>query len=79
MKLKKNVALSDSGFLFNSATGDSYSLNPIGLEFLKLFQEGKSDEEAILNILSNYMIDRATVEKDLYDFRNMLSSYKLIE
>ena len=32
MKIKTNIALSDSGFLFNPSTGDSYSVNPIGQE-----------------------------------------------
>jgi hypothetical protein len=41
MKLKKDIAISDSGFLFNPSSGDSYSLNPIGVEILKLMQEKK--------------------------------------
>jgi len=79
MKLKKNVALSDSGFLFNAATGDSFSLNPIGLELLKLLQEGKSDEQIVAEIINDFMIDKSSVEKDLDDFRNMLTNYKLTE
>lgn len=79
MKLKKNIALSDSGFLFNPSTGDSYSVNPIGLEILKLLQESKSDSDIIRAVTANFMIDNDTVEKDLYDFKNLLSGFKLIE
>ena len=35
MRLKKNIAVSDSGFVFNPTTGDSYSLNPVGKEILQ--------------------------------------------
>ena len=77
MKLKKNIAVSDSGFLFNPSTGDSYSVNPIGHQILKLLKEGKSTEEIKKNILTEYKIDDASVEKDIYDFQTMLSSYKL--
>lgn len=79
MKLKKNIALSDSGFLFNPSTGDSYSVNPIGMTIVKLFQEGKNDKEIIGQITQEYMIDRDTAEKDLDDFKKTLQSFKLIE
>ena len=78
MKVRKNIAISDSGFLFNPTTGDSYSVNPIGQEILQLLQEEKSEEEIMKHIVSDYMIDKNTVEKDLYDFLNMLQNYKLI-
>lgn len=76
--MKKDVAVSESGFLFNPETGDSYSLNPIGTEIVKLLQEKNSDEHVIEYIIEEYAIDRHTVEKDLYDFKNMLNSYKLM-
>lgn len=78
MKVRKNIAISDSGFLFNPTTGDSYSVNPIGQEILQLLQDEKSEEEIMKHIVKDYMIDKDTVEKDLYDFLNMLQNYKLI-
>ena len=79
MKVRKNIAVSDSGFLFNPSTGDSYSVNPIGQEILKLLEEDHSETEIVDHITNNYMIDKNTVEKDLYDFLNMLKNYKLTE
>lgn len=79
MKVRKNIAISDSGFLFNPSNGDSYSVNPIGQEIIQMLQEGKSEEEIMAQILEEYMIDKTTVEKDLYDFLNMLKSNKLTE
>ena len=78
MKIRKNIATSDSGFLFNPTTGDSYSVNPIGQEIIQLLQEEKSEDEIKDFITKNYMIDLTTVEKDLYDFLNMLQNNKLI-
>ncbi|MEO9256791.1 MAG: PqqD family protein [Crocinitomicaceae bacterium] len=78
MKVRKNIAISDSGFLFNPTPGDSYSVNPIGQEILQLLQDEKSEEEIMKHIVKDYMIDKDTVEKDLYDFLNMLQNYKLI-
>jgi hypothetical protein len=78
MSLKKNLAVSESGFLFNPSTGDSYSLNPIGAELLHRLQQEQSDEDIVSFILDHYMIDRDTAEKDLYDFKRMLRAYKLM-
>ena len=78
MKLKKDIALSDSGFLFNPSSGDSYSLNPIGVEILKLMQDEKSDDEIVNKLLQDFDMDKDTIEKDLYDFKAMLTSHKLI-
>lgn len=79
MKIKKNIALSDSGFLFNPASGDSYSVNPIGQDIIQLIQDEKQDDEIVTFITKEYMIDASTVEKDLYDFKRMLTSYKITE
>ena len=79
MKVRKNIAISDSGFLFNPSTGDSYSVNPIGQEIIQLLEDEKTEEQIMEFILDNYMIDKTTVEKDLYDFLNMLKNYKLTE
>jgi hypothetical protein len=79
MKIKKNIALSDSGFIFNPSSGDSFSTNPIGVEILKLLKEGKSTEEISKSILNSYQVDETTIEKDLYDFFKMLEKYKLTD
>lgn len=78
MRIKKNIAVSESGFLFNPSTGDSFSVNPVGQDVIRLMKEEKSDEEIIDEILKTYMVDKNTVEKDLYDFKNVLESFKLI-
>lgn len=79
MNLLKNLALSDTGFVFNPATGDSFSVNPIGLDILKLLKNGKSENEIRKSWLDAYQTDKETVEKDLYDFFKMLEQLKLTE
>lgn len=79
MKIKKNIALSDSGFIFDPSTGDSFSANPIGLEIIQLMRQGKTEKEILAKIVSSYMVDESTVEKDFYDFMKMLSMLKLTE
>jgi hypothetical protein len=79
MKIKKNIALSDTGFIFNPSTGESFSVNPIGGEMLKMLKDGK-DKDAIRDaILEKYQTDDATFERDYYDFVNILNHYHLTE
>lgn len=79
MKIKRNIALSDSGFVFNPSTGDSFSVNPIGLELIRLMKEEKSDEEIRKYILKSYDTDEVAFEKDFYDFKRMLEQIKLTD
>ncbi len=79
MKIKKNIALSDSGFVFDPATGDSFTTNPIGLEIIKMLKDGKNSQEIKTTILKKYLTDEATFEKDNYDFLNMLAKHRLTE
>lgn len=79
IKIRKNVAVSDTGFLFNPMTGDSFSVNPIGQEIIRAYQKGKNEEEILEEILETYRVDRSTAEKDLLDFKKMLANYKLID
>lgn len=78
MHLRKNIAVSDSGFIFNPSTGDSFSTNPIGLEIIQMLKDGKSKEEIKKSILHAYQTDEATFEKDFYDFVNMLHQTQII-
>jgi hypothetical protein len=78
MQINKNIAISDSGFVFNPSTGDSFSTNQVGLEIIRLLKDNKSKEELIADIVAKFSIDESTLEKDLGDFFMMLSSYQIL-
>jgi hypothetical protein len=79
MKLRKNVAVSEAGLLFNPVTGESFSVNPIGVEILVQLREEKTQEEIGDAILEKYSADRATFEKDYHDFVRILQHHNLLE
>lgn len=79
MKIKKNVAISESGFIFNPTTGDSFSTNPIGLEIIRMLKDEKSKDEIRKTILGKYITDESTFEKDYYDFVMMLQNNQVAE
>ncbi|MCB0807394.1 MAG: PqqD family protein [Bacteroidales bacterium] len=79
MKIKKNVAVSESGYIFNPSTGESFSVNPSGIEIFNMVKEQKSYEEISAHFLKKYNTDKDTFEKDYNDFIGMLNHYLLLE
>ncbi len=79
MKLKRNIAVSESGFLFDPTSGESYSLNEQGTEILNLLKEKKSDTEITGYMTDTYDISQDEFEKYYLDFVGMLRQFKLLE
>ena len=79
MRIKKNIAISDSGFIFNPDTGESFTSNQIAVEIFNLVKEEKQFEEIIKIVGGNYHVDQATLEKDYHDFIAMLEQYNILE
>ena len=79
MMIKKDVAVSDSGFVFNPATGESFSVNPIGTEIIRMIKENKSSQEIVDFVIDHYQTDSVTIDKDFNDFIEMLNLYSLTE
>ena len=79
MKLRKNVAVSEAGLLFNPVNGESFSINPIGVEILNHIREEKTHEQICEAIMAKYSTDKPTFEKDYQDFIGILLHNNLLE
>lgn len=79
MKLKENIALSESGFLFDPNSGESFSVNSPGKEIVKLLSEGKSNKEIESYIVSHYDTDEKTFQRYMDDFMHSLRRLNLVE
>lgn len=79
MKFKKNIATSDTGFIFNPGSGDSFSSNQIGTDILSYFKEDKSRTEIIRLICTKYEVEKIQFEKDFEDFLTQLRDHNLLE
>ncbi|MBK6345823.1 MAG: PqqD family protein [Bacteroidales bacterium] len=79
MKINENLAISESGFLFNPSTGESFTVNPIGAEILELMREGKTEAEISESIIRSYEVDSKTLQKDLHDFSEVLRHHQLLD
>ena len=79
MKINKNIAISDTGFVFNPVNGESFSINPIGVEIINMMKEDKSFEIIMKAMLTKYSVEEATIEKDYFDFIGILKHHNLID
>ena len=79
MQLRKNIATSESGFIFNPATGDSFSANPLASEIITLLKQGLSDSEIKKNIQEKYDVENGQLEKDWDDFLLQLRDANLLD
>jgi hypothetical protein len=79
MKISEEVKISDNGFVFNSKTGDSFSLNPIGLELIKMIGENEEFENIKNHFLVKYEISELTFEKDFYEFCALLKHHQITD
>ncbi|MGF2410782.1 HPr-rel-A system PqqD family peptide chaperone [Ferruginibacter sp.] len=79
MYLKKNIATSESGFIFNPSSGDSYNVNPVAAEILQQLKQGTALAAIKENILKDYEVEPMRLEQDLEDFMNQLKEANLLE
>jgi hypothetical protein len=78
MKITEEIKISDNGFVFNSRTGDSFNINPFGLELMKYIEAGDDFEQIRAQILEKYDIDDLSFEKDFYEFCALLKHHQII-
>ncbi len=79
MTIKKNIAVSASGLIFNPDTGESFSVNPLGADIIHFLKEGAGRDEIARQIIEKYQVEKASFEKDYDDFMDLMQTYMLIE
>jgi hypothetical protein len=77
MKITDEIRISDNGFVFNSRTGDSFQVNPTGLELAKLIAKGHDFESIRRIFLEKYEVDDLTFEKDFYEFCALIKHHQI--
>ena len=73
-----SLAISDSGFLFLASTGETFTLNLIAQEVFTMLKEGVTVDAIRAKVLSDYDVDKTTLERDIDDFLTQLQHFKLI-
>jgi DNA-directed RNA polymerase delta subunit len=78
IKISRNIAISESGFIFNPATGDSFTCNEVAADIINLLKENLSLEDLIKRILEKYDIEETDLDRDLQDFWMQMRDHNLL-
>jgi len=68
----QQLAISESGFIFDPVSGHSFSVNETGIIIVRLLQQGKDLPAAIAELQNSYSEQAATIERDLMEFISLL-------
>ena len=79
MKLKENIAVSETGFLFDSNTGESYNLNKTGQFIVKLLADKMNDEQIMQAVIEKYEVESVVYQRYMDDFTMMLKQFNIID
>jgi len=75
----KTLAISDSGFIFDPSTGQTFTTNETGLDIFRMLKEEKSLKEITLFIENQYDVDEDIALRDVTQFLSQLKTYRLID
>ncbi|MEI6609192.1 MAG: PqqD family protein [Deltaproteobacteria bacterium] len=78
-KLLSHLALSDDGFLFDSSTGSTFTLNATGTFILKKLIGGIGREGIAADIVASYDTSAEMVLRDLVQFFQFLTELGIID
>ena len=68
----KDLAISESGFLFDPYSGATFTLNNTGKFILQLLMEGKVIEEIESALRKKFEVGDEDLRSDIYEFVNLL-------
>ncbi|MCB1190916.1 MAG: HPr-rel-A system PqqD family peptide chaperone [Leptospiraceae bacterium] len=75
----KNIAVSDTGFMFDPATGNTFTLNETALYIVNLLKEDKTKEQIISQIAEEYEVSVEQIERDMSDLLIQLKELGLVK
>ena len=72
-----SLALNDQGFVFDPATGNSFTLNPTGMVLVKGLRDGLDESALALQLTTTYGIAADIARRDVADFMRHLTQLGL--
>ena len=75
----RRIAVSDSGFVFDPMTGQTYTLNKTAALILELLKDDRSQEEIVEAITKQFEVDVSRAEKELIQFKAQLREFSILD
>ena len=71
----KRLALSESGFIFDPVSGQSFTVNETGLVVLRLVQQQDDLEKIAEQLAEQFDASIVEIKRDVQDFTNRLQGF----
>ena len=78
MSRLQQLAINAEGFIFDPATGESFTVNPMGLAIIDKLKQGLSPETIAAELHESFESVPDTVERDVADFIAHLKTHRLV-
>lgn len=70
--LSRRLTMSDSGFVFDPVTGNSSTVNHIGLAILRQLRQDSDVKRAVAVLQQDFDVASLVAERDVIEFTSML-------
>ena len=74
----QELMINDGGFAFNPQTGQTYSINPTGVDVIHWLNEGFGLDKVIVRMQDEFEIDEFTATQDFHSFVDSLRQNGLL-
>jgi len=71
----QQLAISESGFIFDPSSGHNFTVNETGLSILRLLQKDNELKPLLKKLKEKYDISQRELERDVLEFAGLLRDY----
>lgn len=71
----QQLAISESGFIFDPSSGHNFTVNETGLTMLRLLQKDNELGPLIKKLKEKYEVSQQELERDVLEFAGLLRDY----
>lgn len=74
----KDLAISETGFIFDPMSGATFTANATGLAIIHALREGRTRGDVIARLRDNFTIEKADLDSDLGDFIRLMIQHGIL-
>lgn len=78
MDTLNNLAISPTGFVFDPATGATYSVNATGRAVLEGIRDGLGLEALVAHLSERFQVGQADLRRDVLEYARVLREQQLV-
>ena len=74
----RDLAVSDSGFVFDPYSGSTFSFNRTALEILRAIQAGAGKEQVVARLKELFAVEGEDLDRDIEEMVHLLRRHALV-